>query len=151
MIFGRLGEPGGGDRAGDEAQPDRVEPGWRQARRGIARPEAVAVARDGDEARHLVVADQVVDFRALGERPAEIAAAEGAEILPRPRRLASDPAGRFCGSVRMSSVPLVAPQIFQVAVDRGQPLLEPRFLLAAEHGVGGLVLAEIGRSSCRRW
>src|SRR6201999_168108 len=27
-----------------------------------------------------------------------------------------------------------------------QPLLEPRFLLAAEHGVGWLVLAEIGRA-----
>src|SRR5712672_3278027 len=64
-VFGRFGETGGGDRTGDEAQPNRVEPGWRQFGGGIAGPEAVAVARDGDESRQLVVADGVIDFSTL--------------------------------------------------------------------------------------
>ena len=53
------------------------------------------------------------------------------------------PAGRFCRSTRWSSAPSELPQIFHVAVDLAQLVLEPCLLLDAENGPRRRVLARI--------
>ena len=92
-----------------------------------------------------MVADSVIDFGTLAVCPAEISAAEGAEILARPFVL-YQPGGQV---LRIGSHVERAVGRAPNLPGRGrarQLLLEPRFLLAAEHAVGGLVLAEIGRA-----
>src|SRR5690348_2418591 len=86
MLIG-FHEPRAGDRSADEAEADRLELAGRELRRGIARPEAVAVAGDDREAGDLLVAHEIVDFAAFDPCAAVIAAAEIGEAALWPRLL----------------------------------------------------------------
>ena len=89
-------------------------PRLRRSRR--APPEKVTIAADDREAADALLAHEVEDFCALGDVAAPVAAAERRIAAPG-HGLLRRPDGRFCGSVRQSSVPSELPQIFQVAVE----------------------------------
>src|SRR5678815_988101 len=75
------------ERGADEAQAHRLElAGWKLGG-CVAGPEAVTVTRHDRKPGDLCVADQVVDFAALGPAAAMIAAAEIRERAGGPRRL----------------------------------------------------------------
>ena len=89
--------------------------GRREILGSVARPEAVPIARHRDESRDTPFAHEDHRARPARQGGAEVAAAEGRVALPRPAL--GEPLRQVLRVDRMSSVPLVAAQIFQVACD----------------------------------
>ena len=88
------------------------------------------ITRHDREAAHTLIADEVIQFGPFIERATEVSPAKARITLP--GHGVVSPAGKFCGSARMSSVPFVAPQIFHVAFDAAKRTLEPSFLRRAQ-------------------
>src|SRR5262249_11323362 len=106
-------------------------------------PEAVPIARDDREAGDAVVADEVVDFAALGISDAEVRAARGGV-----RRAGPGMRGHARGQVLrvdalVGHTDRIAPGLPRRPRSL-QALLEPSFLLRPENGERRSVLAWIG-------
>src|SRR3954469_2554252 len=127
------------ERGTDEAQPHRLEPAGGELGGCVAGPEAVTVARHDRKPGDLCIADELVDFAALGPRAAMIAAAEIRERTGWPRRLrqAGDQILRV--GARLERAERVSPDLPRRRRAL-QLVLEPGLLLGSEQGLRRRVL-----------
>ena len=134
-----------GNRSGDKRDSHRLKCFGRKRLGRQPGPEAVTIAGHRREAGDAVIAHEIVNLAALDVRAAVIAAAE-IRRSPRPATASVNPAGRFCGSARMSSVAAVLPQIFQVACESRRRSRNHAFCSAPRIVCAGWSLRKLGIS-----
>jgi hypothetical protein len=131
-VLERLHRSRTGQGGADKTDTDWLELGGWQSRGGIARPEAVAVARHDRESRDLRIAHKVIDFAALVVRAAPIAAADlregvgGPLLLRQSIRKVLRVGSQIQGSLRIA-------QIFQAGSGPTELVHEPLLLTASEN------------------